>query len=65
MVNRIPFSREVTVMSEKCTVWTVQTSKATWRAYGSFSGKHLEATSYSSAADALSKWIAKASTTLL
>lgn len=51
---------EITVMGLRCKVWTVKKSKTVWLTYGEFGKKSLDATSYSSESDALSKWKAKA-----
>lgn len=47
--------RYVTVDDEECKVWLVQSGKRTWRAYGPFRTRHIEARGASESA-ALSGW---------
>jgi hypothetical protein len=56
-MNGKPISQQhdVTIDDEPCRVMVVKTGKVTWKAYGSFRGRHIEK-SNSSASSALSAW---------
>lgn len=46
---------EITVDDTPCKIWSLKTGKSTWRAYGTFRGKHIDVRGKSES-EALSQW---------